>query len=60
MITEERGTMAEDVAVAPSGRPKWVVAVVVALVLGAAWGVQRWRWSSTHASTDDVIGTLLM
>ncbi len=50
--TDERGGMAEDTP--RKGRRKWVlpVAVVVAAAL-VVFGVQRWRYLSTHESTDD-------
>jgi membrane fusion protein, multidrug efflux system len=52
MTNGERG-MAEDAVAETKGRPRWLIPLVVVLVAGAAWGVQRWRWSSTHESTDD-------
>ena len=37
-----------------SGRRQKMIAIgAVVLVVGALWGVQRWRYASAHESTDD-------
>jgi membrane fusion protein (multidrug efflux system) len=46
-------SMAEDVVVEERGRPKWLIPLVVVLVLGGAFGFTRWRYASSHESTDD-------